>query len=408
VVKGNRHKRGRTGGRLATAEANNGFASPSPPAWAHWLPAAWIALVIVLSLLLPHTWAVSFLLIALPTLAAHALGPVKVAALTVIALALEVTLASVNHDPADNHHIAAYIATVLVGIFATALAAHRQRQERHLIYANSVAEALMRTLLRPLPHQVGHVLVAGLYRSSEVGTMVGGDFYDIRATTAGERAIIGDVRGKGLKAVRTVADILGSFREAAYDQGGLQAVSARLERLVVREAKESQDEELFVTATLVEYDAPAHRIMIINHGHIEPVLISRGAVTALTGASALPLGLSTLAVNQPPAACTHRFTNGDVLLLVTDGLTEARDASGAFYPLLDRLRSRFVGQPAPGPADVVDFLNTDLPRYTRLFHDDVAVLAITPYGRPLQSSRLKSRGSTVPSGNAPDLIGPGL
>ena len=46
----------------------------------------------------------------------------------------------------------------LVGALGTALAAHRQRQEAHLVHANSVAEALMRTLLRPLPHEVGHVL----------------------------------------------------------------------------------------------------------------------------------------------------------------------------------------------------------------------------------------------------------
>jgi serine phosphatase RsbU (regulator of sigma subunit) len=379
-VRGNGHRWRRPGGRLATPETDNGFTSPSPPAWARWLPAAWIAFVIILSVLLPSNWAVSFLLIAVPTLAAHALGPVMVAALTVFALVLEAILVGVERHLADNHHIAAYIATVLVGIFATTLAAHRQRQERNLIHVNSLAEALMRTLLRPLPQQVGRVLVAGLYRPSEVGTMVGGDFYAIRATKAGERAIIGDVRGKGLKAVRTVADILGAFREAAYDLGELPAVFARMERLLADEAEESQDDELFVTAVLIEYDAPGHRVTIINRGHIEPVLISRGAVTELTGPPALPLGLSTLAGDEPPAARTHRFTDGDVLLLATDGLTEARDPSGAFYPLLDRLRSRFAGQPALGPADVVDFLNTDLPRHARVCYDDVAVLAIAPRG----------------------------
>nr|WP_237291718.1 hypothetical protein [Streptomyces sp. Sge12] len=34
---------------------------------------------------------------------------------------------------------------------------------------------------------------------------------------------------------------------------------------------------------------------------------------------------------------------------------EARDTGGDFYPLVDRLRHRFAGRPAPGPADVVDF-----------------------------------------------------
>ncbi|MFB9634914.1 SpoIIE family protein phosphatase [Streptomyces spiralis] len=102
----------------------------------------------------------------------------------------------------------------------------------------------------------------------------------------------------------------------------------------------------------------------------------------LTGPPALPLGLSALA-DQRPTASTHRFAPGDVLLLCIDGLVEARDATGAFCPpLLDRLRHRFAGRPAPGPAEVVDFLSTDLPRHTRQFHDDVAVLAVAPHTGP--------------------------
>ncbi|UKY53230.1 PP2C family protein-serine/threonine phosphatase [Streptomyces inhibens] len=384
IRRGRRPGHGRTAGRPAAIADNGGSEVTRPPAWMRWLPAAYVVFVLLLETVTPTMWAVSFLLIALPVIAAYTLGPVGVAAVTVFAVVLEGVLAGTPcctghniHQLWANHYVAAYIATGLVGILGVALAAHRRRQERHLVRANSVAEALMRTLLRPVPHRVGQVLAAGLYRSGEVGTMVGGDLYDIRATPDGERAIIGDVRGKGLKAVRTVADILGSFREAVYEQGDLLAVAARMERRLAREAEELPDDELFATAALIEYDAPAGRVTIVNHGHIEPVLISDGEVTALTGPPALPLGLGTLA-DEPPVAYTHRFTHGDVLLLCTDGLIEARDRTGAFYPLLDRLSHRFAGRPAPGPCDVIDFLNTDLPRHTRVFHDDVALLAIAP------------------------------
>ncbi|MGW2023568.1 PP2C family protein-serine/threonine phosphatase [Streptomyces decoyicus] len=376
---------GRRTGKLAEIADNSDFAVPRTPAWMRWLPTAYVAFVMLLETLAPTPWAVSFLLIALPVIAAYALGPVGVAAFTVCAIVLEGVVAGTPcctghnlHQLWENHHVAAYIATGLVGILGVALAAHRRRQDQHLVRANSLAEALMRTLLRPVPHRVGRTLAAGLYRSGEVGTMVGGDLYDIRATPSGERAIIGDVRGKGLQAVRTVADILGSFREAVYDPGGLPAVAARMERRLVREAEELPDDELFVTAVLVEYDAPAHRVTIVNQGHIEPVLISCGEVTALTGPPALPLGLGPLA-EEFPVAYTHPFHPGDVLLLCTDGLIEARDHTGAFYPLLDRLRHRFRDGCDPGPDDVIDFLNTDLPRHTRVFHDDVAILALAPY-----------------------------
>lgn len=377
---------GRRGRRRAEIVDHSGLAVPRPPAWMCWLPAGYIAFVMLLETASPTPWAVSFLLIALPVIAAYALGPVGVAVYTVVGIALEGVVAGTPcctghnlHEQWETHHVAAYIATGLVGFLGMALAAHRRRQEQHLVRANSVAEALMRTLLRPVPHRVGRVLAAGLYRSGEVGTMVGGDLYDIRATQWGERAIIGDVRGKGLQAVRTVADILGSFRETVHDPGDLPAVAARMERRLRREAEELPDDELFVTAVLVEYDAPARRVTIVNQGHIEPVLISGGEVTALTGPPALPLGLGALA-GEDPVAYTHRFHRGDVLLLCTDGLIEARDHTGAFYPLLDRLRHRFAGAPAPAPDDVINFLNTDLPRHTRLFHDDVALLALAPCG----------------------------
>ncbi|MFE2323447.1 SpoIIE family protein phosphatase [Streptomyces sp. NPDC059385] len=92
-----------------------------------------------------------------------------------------------------------------------------------------------------------------------------------------------------------------------------------------------------------------HRVTVTNHGHVEPVLISRGEVRVLTGPPALPLGLGGLAETGPPVEWHHRFTRGDVLLLVTDGLVEARSPDGAFHPLVSRLRHHFADHPAPGP-----------------------------------------------------------
>jgi hypothetical protein len=364
--------------------SDTGLPLPAPPTWMRWLPAVYVVAVLVLEPVTPVQWPVSFLLIALPVVAAYALGPVSVAAIAVFAVAFECVLAGTPCCAGrsvgylwERHYVATYISTALVGVLGTALAAHRRRQQAHLVHVNSVAEALMRTLLRPVPSEVGHLLAAGLYRTAEEGTMVGGDLYDIITTTTSDRAIIGDVRGKGLKAVRAVGDVLGSFRQSAYETGDLQQVSASMERRMAREADAIPDEELFVTAALIEYDPLAHHVTVINHGHIEPVLISDGKVRDLTGPHALPLGLGNLS-DERPAASTHPFRAGDVLLLCTDGLIEARDHSGAFYPLLDRLRHRFAGQPAPTPVDVIDFLNTDLPRHTQALHDDVAILAIAP------------------------------
>ncbi|MEV5507985.1 PP2C family protein-serine/threonine phosphatase [Streptomyces orinoci] len=377
---------GKPGNNHAVRLSSTGLQVPAPPAWMRWLPAALVAFILLLEPVTPVEWPVSFLLIALPVVAAFSFGPLSVAAITVFAVAFEAVLAGTPccagrnaHDLWERHYVGAYLCTTLVGALGTALAAHRKRQEVHLVHANSVAEALMRTLLRPVPPRVGQVLAAGLYRPAEEGTMVGGDLFDIRATEQGVRAVIGDVRGKGLRAVRTVADLLGSFRQAAHAAGELPGVAAEMERCVAREAEETPDTELFVTALLVEYDPGRNQLRIINHGHIEPVLLSGGEVRVLTGPPALPLGLGTLA-RQNPVAYTHPFAPGDILLLCTDGLIEARDADGVFYPFLDRLRDRFGDHPAGCPAEVIDFLDTDLPRHAHVLHDDVAILALAPVG----------------------------
>ncbi|WP_245606493.1 SpoIIE family protein phosphatase [Streptomyces himastatinicus] len=73
-----------------------------------------------------------------------------------------------------------------------------------------------------------------------------------------------------------------------------------------------------------------HRLTVITHGHIEPVLISWGKVMALSGPSSLPLGLGS-PTDESQVPVYRRLLHGDLLPLRTDGLNEARDVAGAFY-----------------------------------------------------------------------------
>ena len=153
------------------------------------------------------------------------------------------------------------------------------------------------------------------------------------------RVIVGDVQGKGLGGGRTAAVVLGAFREAAHDEPDLTAVGVRVERACERALRG----EKFVTALLAEIDS-AGTVTFVNHGHPPPLLVAaNGAVFFPKPARyALPLGLARHAAAGPDPFQIS-FVPGDQLLLYTDGVTEARDGAGTFYPL--GRRTHFLGPP---------------------------------------------------------------
>ncbi|WP_373294718.1 acyl-CoA dehydrogenase C-terminal domain-containing protein [Dactylosporangium sucinum] len=82
--------------------------------------------------------------------------------------------------------------------------------------------------------------------------------------------IIGDVRGKGLDAVRLASIVLGSYRHVAFERADLRAIVADLDRAVAR----SVGDEDFVTAALIEERGGT--LTIVNCGHPAPLLLRRG------------------------------------------------------------------------------------------------------------------------------------
>ncbi|MFI9275791.1 PP2C family protein-serine/threonine phosphatase [Kitasatospora sp. NPDC052896] len=352
---------------------------PAPPAWIRWLPAIYVAAILALEPITPVQWPVSFLLIALPVIAAYAHGPASVAAITVFAVVFEGVLAgtpccadrSVGYLW-ERHYVASYVSTALVGVLGTVLAAHRTRRERTLATVRSVAETAQRVLLRPVPHLLGRVSIETLYLSAAAEARIGGDLYEAVSTAHGVRLVIGDVRGKGLLAVETAAAMLAAFREAAYDEPDLPAVARRLERSMSRRAGQlPSSEERFITTVLAEIPADEPVVRIVNCGHPPPLLICRGRVSELDPSDpSPPLNLGVL-LGGDYHVDVRPFRVGSQLLLYTDGVTETRDRTGAFYPLIQRVRD-WTALP---PQELLNRLHQDLLAYSDAgLDDDIAVL----------------------------------
>ncbi|RLQ02077.1 serine/threonine-protein phosphatase [Micromonospora sp. BL1] len=261
---------------------------------------------------------------------------------------------------------------------AAATAAIRQRQADRIAELSRLASVAQQAVLRPLGPQVGTLAVAARYISSTATAEIGGDLYEVMDTPYGVRMIIGDVRGKGLDAVRLASIVLGSYRHVAYERADLRAVVTDLDRAVARNV----GDEDFVTAALVEERGGT--LTIVNCGHPPPLLLRRGAVIPLEPpAPAPPLGF--MPVVRPRV---ERLEPGDRLLLFTDGLGEAR-RDGEFFPTADRAW-RLLGHGTVG--DGLASLETALVEWVHGRLDDDIALVLMEYVGPRSTT-----ASPVPS-----------
>ncbi|MEW2290375.1 PP2C family protein-serine/threonine phosphatase [Streptomyces sp. NPDC047841] len=308
------------------------------------------------------------LLAAGPALAATVNGPHGVLCAGLLAAATGTALALAHGVP--GHELAAVLSALVAVTAASGLAgALRGRRERVLADVRSVAEATQQAVLQPVPGTVGPFQVAVRYSAAAAEARIGGDLYAVVPTPHGVRVIVGDVRGKGLPAVGTAALVLGVFREAAHDEPDLLAVVNRIERSLARNLGPDD----FVTAVVVGCPSAGH-LEVVNCGHAPPLLIPAAAEAGAVEPArpTPPLGLRALS-GEEPRLQRLPFTAGDQLLLYTDGVTEARDGAGAFYPLAEGVARHLSDE----PARTLTALHGELLAHVggRL-HDDAALLLL--------------------------------
>jgi serine phosphatase RsbU (regulator of sigma subunit) len=367
-----------------------------------------VAAVAVAVVCLDHVWAAPLLLAPLlavpPALAGiGATSPRRPLGFGVVAEVAAAIVAVMAKGDTHQIPVASLVAVAVVTMISAiaAMASHRALTKRltetirasldsstqqQLANAVSVAEVAQRAVLRPLPQALGPLELGVVYLAAAADAKVGGDLYDVALTPFGIRLIIGDVRGKGLGAVEVAADVLGRYRQIAYEVHTLPELARRLDAGLSRRWGEHEE---FVTALLAEFDPQTGKGQIFSCGHPPAMLISSdGTVQALeVHAPAPPLGMMTLG-DPSGAARKVDLKPNDQLLMYTDGVTEARDKSRAFYPLQERLAS--MGKSGTGGrgrtrADLLGLIREDLLKYVgEPLDDDAALLLVrAPAAWPL-------------------------
>ncbi|WP_372350455.1 PP2C family protein-serine/threonine phosphatase [Streptomyces sp. KL116D] len=243
------------------------------------------------------------------------------------------------------------------GLLGVLIARRREAQQSRLQALTDIAEATQRAVMRVLPDRVENVHIADFYQPAARSARVGGDWYDFQPSPYGLRAVLGDVSGKGLPAVSASASLLGAFREAAYHEEPLAEVAHRLEIAMqrynawTRVTQDSERADAFSTALLLHFppDPAAEYVDVVDFGHEPPLLVSPdGSVRTPELPPGLPLGMGPLG-GDAPETVRLPLRPGDTLVLFTDGVTECRDASGAFYPVRERMARLITPEIAQAP-----------------------------------------------------------
>ncbi|WP_149183779.1 PP2C family protein-serine/threonine phosphatase [Streptomyces sp. TRM49041] len=316
-------------------------------------------------------------LTAMPALAALTMGPKGI--LSVAALALATDLTSPAYDQAYYSNIVSLLLVSLASV--TMSNAVRTRRQSELDQVRRIAMAAQEAILRPVPARLGPVRAASMYLAAETGAQIGGDLYEAVHTRYGVRLIVGDVRGKGLPAVRAAAAVLGAFRVTAQYEDELAevmnhcAAALRQERAVPGAVDQEVLLEGFVTALIAQ--VPDSQVVeVVNRGHPPPLVLRQGKVQALMPTSPLPpLGLEDLLTGGPPAkAESYPFAPGDRLLLHTDGVIEARNPdNNDFFALPEAMEAVHT---CP-PHEFLEQLHRGLLRHTDGgLADDAAMLLV--------------------------------
>jgi hypothetical protein len=235
------------------------------------------------------------------------------------------------------------------------------------------AQELQRILIPDTLPPLAGFAVTSAYRPAQ---QVGGDFFQLIAKAEGSSFfVLGDVSGKGLKAAMTVSLIVGTVRTLAEMFTDPADILSGLNRRLHNRLQNG-----FVTCLILRLE-PDGLCTFANAGHLPPYLNQN----ELHLPAALPLGLVPSASYEET---TIQLEVGDRLTLYTDGLLEARDATGELFGF-DRLQQLVATNPDAKQATeaAIDFGQ----------EDDVTVLTITRLATGVESTTVLEAPTLIPT-----------
>jgi len=271
-----------------------------------------------------------------------------------------------------------------LAMHATRVAAQllsREKLERDLRVARQIQRSL-------LPANVPQVVGLDFAVHYEPAYQIGGDFYDFIWHDPSHLGLaVGDVAGKAISAALYMARLTSELRSRA----AIARTPARLLRRVNQEISQLGDDGMFATLVYCIYDLENRSLVFTNAGHCVPLLRRGDRVFPLQAerAHTPPLGVTP---ELEAGEARVQLHSGDMLIMVSDGILEARDSRGNDYGL-SRL-SRRIRTARGAVGDVIKSILADIDSHCGdqgQQGDDMTIVAMS-----IDQRRAKRKTTTLP------------
>ena len=206
--------------------------------------------------------------------------------------------------------------------------AELDQEHRRVQHSLSLAMEVQQNLLPNIDPQIAGLEISG---KSKYCDETGGDYYDF--LESGDSAsgkigvVVGDVSDHGIPSALLMATVRAQIRQRCSASGNIDQVVADVNSRLANDVKESGR---FMTLFYAEIDRTRGIIRWVNAGHDPAVLFDpvKDAFEELDGGSNLALGVME---DSQYTEAQHEITSGQILVMATDGVWEARNAEGDMY-----------------------------------------------------------------------------
>ena len=260
------------------------------------------------------------------------------------------------------------ILLTLVYLFSTFYKYIREHEKRILMEKElSIARSIQQSFL-----PVGVPQTEGLEVAYTMipARQVGGDLYDFMDLGGNKTGVmIADVSGKGVPASLFMAKTISEFELFAKGNNNPEEVMFNLNNQLTAESKTS----LFVTISYLIFDTKSRQLEFASGGHLPTILVRENKASLLDAKEGVPLGL----MENPYSREAVQLQSGDIIVLYTDGVTEAMNKAGQEFEIerLQEVVSRCTGMASQ---EVVDIVLSEITAFSKGTpqHDDITIMAV--------------------------------